>query len=1371
MDAPLKKILRALSLQLRHTLEGSYSEDGTWNPGDLERRLNQIGIWRDRPVKPISEMPNLSPVDRKARELIDAYLTLRSDAGVSQSDAVAEFIRESAYSWANRLFALRCMEAREIIDPVILQEEAYHGRSMVHDRFAQTNPAQCTEEDDGLFAMLTEEFRERSQELPDLFAPDSPAVALRPSVVALKHCIALLSGSIPANGGKAIDDVFSAPDAFGWAYQFWNEEEKKRVNTRIKTVKGAKIEGCDIASYTTLYTEPYMVKYLIQNSLGATWMKMHPESQLSANWEYYVKDADRTPNERKPIAEITILDPACGSGHFLIEAFDLLATMYEDEGQINEPDEICRSILNKNLFGIDIDERAVQITKAVLWMKAAETVFAKTKKQLSGDRLSEFHDHIIATNIRLPKSKDHLDLFLNKHPEDIPLRSALLKVFEGLQNVHELGSLVQIEEPVENELKTLKEHAKQQKFDPESGEIVEKVNFSRWKQKVLKRLKTHFQGEAEKAMPTEAFFSQSAVRGLALFDLLAQRYDIVAANPPYMGSKHMGAWLKSYIGANYSEGKRDLYSAFILRDLQLAKNNGRVAMITQQSWMFQRSFIDFRAVEEENARTPKKLKFKGLLKETAFESIAHLGPRAFEEIGGVVVSSVLFVFSKNEPKMEQLILFFRLNSLNSASEKAYALRAGTGRYIVKQSDILKIKENPLIYWLNPHIFQIITTNHLLSEDSNVCQGIATANNDRYLKFFWEVEDFNRWIEYAKGGGYSRWAGFSYYVIDWEQNGAKLVNNKKSVIRNKEFFFKEGLTYSPISQGALGVRHFHGIFDVKGATIYPKNVDLDTLAGYLNSHFLSYLSRIICQGFELHVGYLANVPLPETLNKDIKKFSKTIYTIKKQIIASSLIERDFDYYIFTKKPNYLLASWQNTLESLNECLVNGSYKNSEHEIDEVFQETGIPVGLFPLITNYHDPLPLLKEISEVPSVLTEFLNKHECKKLSTEKNTSIKKRLRLLFESGPGTVEDFEERDSLQSEDEEESSTVGAQIPIPPETFLEELSQKMEIHPISIYWMLKEGIEKEEWRCIPEEKRYTEDLLTYLVLRLLGHRWPKQIEAGEPVPEWADPDGIIPITSIPPLPNLLQRVRQQITSEYPDRKAHEIEKEFEEVLGMTLERWLAGEFFKHHISQFKKHPIAWQVSSNPVSEKGRGSRKEPAFSCLVYYHKIDADILHKIRTHYVRDLIDRYETELRALESRENLNGDQATRKVLLENWVSELNDLSKSLRDVAEQGFNSTILRGILSKEPLDKWTSRDGKTLPPKSVDEFYSQEKRYDPDINDGVRVNIAPLQKSGLLSAEVIAKKDIEKAIVDRTEWRRDERCWCREGILPKCGWWRN
>ena len=193
MEASLKKILRSLSLELRHIMECTYDERGKFHSGDLERRLNEIGIWRDRSPKPLDELPHLSTEDKEARRVVDAYIQFREEAGVSRQEAVAEFSLESAYTWANRLFALRCMEARGIIDEVILQKEAYGGRSLVHNRFARRNPEACAGEDDGLFAVLSEEFAERATELPQLFNPKAPAVALRPSVSALKRCIALLS--------------------------------------------------------------------------------------------------------------------------------------------------------------------------------------------------------------------------------------------------------------------------------------------------------------------------------------------------------------------------------------------------------------------------------------------------------------------------------------------------------------------------------------------------------------------------------------------------------------------------------------------------------------------------------------------------------------------------------------------------------------------------------------------------------------------------------------------------------------------------------------------------------------------------------------------------------------------------------------------------------------------------------------------------------------------------------------------------------------------------------------------------------------------------------------------------------------------------
>src|SRR5437867_13138592 len=331
----VKGSLKAITLELRRELEGKYDAQGDWQPGDLERRLAAIGVRRDRAPVPVDELPHLSETDREARRVVEAFLQSRAEAGQSREAAIVEFVRDAVYTWANRLLALRCMEARTLIDEVILQKDAYGGRSLQHQRLAKKEPERCSGEDEGLLAVLFDEFARRVKELPLLFDPKAPEVALRPSVAALKRCIALLSGTLAVKGQEAAtDEVFTAADTLGWTYQYWNTEEKDRVFEKVRTKKGAKIEGAEIIPATCIYTDPYMVKFLVQNSLGATWMAMNPGSRVCGGWEYYVRDAERAPVPKKAVSEITFLDPACGSGHFLIEAFDLFYAMYVEEDAI-----------------------------------------------------------------------------------------------------------------------------------------------------------------------------------------------------------------------------------------------------------------------------------------------------------------------------------------------------------------------------------------------------------------------------------------------------------------------------------------------------------------------------------------------------------------------------------------------------------------------------------------------------------------------------------------------------------------------------------------------------------------------------------------------------------------------------------------------------------------------------------------------------------------------------------------------------------------------------------------------------------------------------------------------------------------------------
>jgi hypothetical protein len=332
----------------------------------------------------------------------------------------------------------------------------------------------------------------------------------------------------------------------------------------------------------------------------------------------------------------------------------------------------------------------------------------------------------------------------------------------------------------------------------------------------------------------------------------------------------------------------------------------------------------------------------------------------------------------------------------------------------------------------------------------------------------------------------------------------------------------------------------------------------------------------------------------------------------------------------------------------------------------------------------------------------------------------------------------------------------------------------------VYWLLKELREQEGIVCLPEQRSNVEDYFTVMILRLLGHRWPTQIEAGEPMTDWADPDGIIPLTYGTDERTLLDRVRERIAADFDEGRVDAIEQKFRQIMGRSLANWLARDFFPHHVSQFKRRPIVWLLESGRAvdtrweaasSRRGRRSNRTggPAFACLVYYHKLTADTLTRTKTHYLRPVLQRREFEL-AEERRRAAEGNVAARAAAerLAGTVDELKTFEAALDTVNAEGFLSRRLEELLAREEPDDWARRMPKSAIPHKV-AFFRQEQAYDPDLNDGVRVNIAPLQKYRLLAADVLASKDIERAIEDRAVWRADERRWCREGKLPKPGWW--
>ena len=1311
MEPKLKGCLKAIVLALRRELEGSFDAKGSWQAGDLERRLAAIGVRKDRAPVPIDELPHLSKEDREARRVLDAFLKSRSEAGLDRAGAVEEFIRQAAYTWANRLLALRCMEARGLIDEVILQKEAYGGRSLQHNRVAKKSPERCSGEDEGLFATLFDEFERRAKELPLLFNPKAPEVALHPSIPAIKRCLGLLSGVIPPKGQEpATDDVFTAPDAFGWAYQYWNTDEKDRVFEKVRTKKGAKIEGAEIIPATCIYTEPYIVKFLVQNSLGALWMGMRPASKLAAGWEYYVRDADRAPVQKKPVRDITFLDPACGSGHFLIEAFDLFHAMYKEEGAITAPAEICAAILERNLYGIDIDERAVQIAGLALVMKAKEKAPDFVPRRIN----------LVATNIRLPAGKDHLDAFLRKHPDDTELKPALLTIFENLAHADELGSLLQIEEPVERELKSIRRKLGGQLTL--TGPKTEQ-DWEAWKTGVIERLRQHFDAEAHAPDLATALFGEAGVKGFSLADLLARRYDVVAANPPYLGCDKAGRSLSSCLKTY--RGGADLYGAFLERSMSLLTQQGVAAILSLSGFTYQDDFLEFRKHLIETARLVQLVH----LSNKTFESLSN--PNAFYFIMSIVtqqrsVGSQISVIDLDGATFEEKETVLRQCIRQPADHPDRIARP-------RQDTFLRVPGCPIAFRLPPWAESSYAAGRLVRDVADARQGLATGDNDRFLRFRWEVSLGSRWYRYAKGGEFKRWFGNDEWAVDWEHDGVRIRNLRdpngklRSRPQNVAYFFRDGGSWSSQTISAFGVRRLEpqSIFDVTGSSVFPQDrrVQVEQLLGLLNTPAFGELFGAIQGGVHYGEGYLADLPVPKNLgDEDIVSLVRDCISIQQKL-------HSFDPTSAQFRPDAGegtgLKDWGTGL-LLEQLALECKLHNAELQIWDYY-ESQLAVPTDQRARSRRFPLPAAATLGA-----RELLDAIECLRIQPTAEAS-------------------------------RATQCG----------MEEVAAAKGILPARLMSIISESGFKQNLRQSKLLVRFVEELASVLVSELLGHQWPREVEGGEAPRAWADRDGIIPLSENAGEPTLLARVRARFAADFGAQRASVVEQEFEDLVGKSLGTWLVSEFFPRHISQFRKRPIAWQLTSTPGNnERRRGraaARNAPVFSCLVYYHRLDADLLPKLRSQYVGPLRSRFQTELAGLEKVRERTADQDAQRVELETKIEELKAFDARIEEVIARGFDCTALVQVTAKEPVDKWTSRDGRSALPSTRDAFLAEERRYAPDLNDGVRVNIAPLQKAGLLAADVLALKDLEEAIADRAAWRADERCWCREGKLPRPGWW--
>lgn len=774
-----------------------------------------------------------------------------------------EFVEEIAYTWFNRIIAIRFMEVNDYIpdgirilssdrendrEPQIIREVFDTDLKFSNDE--KNNVYKLKEENkiEELFKFLfIKKCNKLNEILPELFeeAEDYSELLLPISINDEEGILRKLVDEVPEESFDVEKE--GQIEVIGWLYQYYNEEKKKEVD--LKTKKGKKVEQDDIPAKTQLFTPKWIIKYMVENSLGNLWLEGHPNENLEEKWKFLVKGEKQEEEIEKKLEklnenykemkleEIKIIDPCMGSGHILVYAFDVLMDIYLNLGYSNR--DAVQSILENNIYGLDIDKRAYQLAYFALMMKAREyykRIFSK-KLELNICYTRESNDI----------NKEIIDFISNGNNK---IKEELDLIYNSFLDAREYGSLIEAPkidyDKIKNRLSEIENTDSYNLFDEGKKDEI--------KNKFYYVLKTS--------------------------EILSKKYEVVTTNPPYMGSSMMDSKLSKYAKKNYPDSKSDMFAVFIERCDNLTKKNCYTSMITMQSWMFLSSFEVLR---------------KNIIEKTEIKSLNHLGTRAFSEIGGEVVSTVAWVSKKKTPKNDGT--YVRLVDYNNAELKEEEFFNKTNYYQAKQKDFEKILGSPIVYWVSDKVREIFEKNQKLGEVGKSIQGMSSADNNRFLRLWNEVnyskigynmensqealESKKKWFPYNKGGEFRKWYGNQEYLVNWENDGYEIKNFKKAVLRNPNYYFKESISWSLITSTTSSFRYYPNgfIFDAAGSSYFSKENIFVTL-GYLNSIFGSFVSNILNPTVNLSNGIVEKFP-----NLYIQNQKNICYLVQQNISIS------------------------------------------------------------------------------------------------------------------------------------------------------------------------------------------------------------------------------------------------------------------------------------------------------------------------------------------------------------------------------------------------------------------------------------------------------------------------------------------------------
>lgn len=1139
-----------------------------------------------------------------------------------QQKGISEVYEEAAYTWFNRLCAIRILQKNDLCAPVLDYTDAARTPFIVDEARQGRIPEMNNEMRSRLSDLLDDDTKvtEQFAVLINAWCHDNPIIHSCFGAMA-DYTELLLPNNILIEGGFVdmlnhtdfiTDADYRSPELIGWLYQFYISERKDEV-----FAKKGKFEADEIPAATQIFTPNWIVKYMVQNTVGRIYLDNNPyEMQLQKKWQYLVEPSEKPSADSilkyDELTDLRVADLACGSGHILNECFDLLYDLYIAEGYGRG--EAIENIFRHNLTGVDLDTRAKQLATFALLLKACQK------------------DNAFADAHCLPRVLDMTGIVpdMNEHE----LSEACLHFMGGYEGV--------AGEMLEQDFELLRD-----------ADNLGSIMMFNDDEDFLAMLRYHYDDWTDGDIEDCSEDIKVLIPGVRLILALSEKYHALVMNPPYMGGGNMNATLSKYVKSNYEEGKADLFSVFMLLAIDRLLPNGKYGMINMQSWMFLSSF--------------EKLRTR-LLTENRIDNMLHLGPRTFDELSGEVVQNTAFVITNCEGKDATGAYYRLVDGKNCGDKERMFLEArendGNRIYYpnVSQHDFEKIPGAPIGYWVSDKVKEIFTSNLALSAVASPCVGLQTADNARFLRLWSEVSQSRigfgcenaasaarsqkKWFPCNKGGGQRKWYGNQSEVIDWEHDGEAIKNYPGAVIRNEHCYYKESVAWNMISSGFLSFRYFPKGFILNNASNAITEGNLYAMLGYLSSPLTLKVANLINPTLNLSNGVVAKFPYVVVETKEYESLVKQNISISKQDWDAHETSWDFE-------ENPLLAVDTDTY-----------IDNIHHEIERHEKETGEHLCIDPAAPELDSLEWRMEQYKQKWEHL--FMQLHENEEELNRQFIDIYGLQDELTPDVPldeitilqqGEIKITDQYELSDSDGSVLADSDGAVLTTTGDLYLDWQDDVVIKQFISYavgcmtgrYRLDKKGLH------IAHPNPTAEETAPYIYNKV-------EFEIDE--------DGIIPL-----MPNdcgfsdnASNRFADFVRIALGDEKHVENLNYVEKCLGKSVEQYFVKDFWKDHKKMYQNRPIYWLFAS-----------KKGAFQCIAYMHRMNAYTAERIRAKYLLPYIETLQARITDLDARRSELTTRETKQLQqLTKTLEECQEYHDRLQVVAEQAIAFDLDDGVV---------------------------------------------------------------------------------------------